>query len=224
MVRGWEGFDPLLPRPFSFHRLHPARGSFHLLVRIAGKATSLMAAWSPGHSVSLLGPLGTGFTLPRKGASAAIVTRGAGVAPMVALAERLKARGVGVKAFMSARSRTSMVCYETMCRLAQSVEVTSDDGSMGPPGLVTDFLERHIGTQCVDVVYVCGSRRLARAVSRLQKVHGFSAFVSLEEHMACGVGACKGCVVGVAEAGSGLTYRRVCREGPLFPLEILCLE
>jgi len=223
MVRGWGTHSPLLPRPFSFHRLYPSVGLFQILVRVVGEATTLMSGWVTGHELQLLGPLGNGFPLTA-GGRAAIVARGTGVAPMVALAEALGALGVSTRAYLSASNRASLVGFASLSQVAESVETTTDDGSQGPPGLVTRFFERDLERLSFDVVYTCGSKRLARATRRLQETHGFRAYISLEATLACGVGSCRGCVIPVRDAQGRETYQRVCREGPVFPLHGVNLE
>jgi dihydroorotate dehydrogenase electron transfer subunit len=143
---------------------------------------------------------------------------------MIALAEALSAQGVSTRAYLSARNRASLVGYHSLSGLAEYVETMTDDGSQGPPGLVTEFLERDLERIPFDVVYASGSRRLARAAGRLRETHGFRAYVTLEETLACGVGSCRGCVIPVRDASGGETYQRVCREGPVFPLEGVRLE
>lgn len=235
MLRGWPGHDPLLPRPFSFSGLRAAEGVFEVTYRVVGKATALMADWHPGRRVDVRGPLGNGFVLPVETAELlAVVGRGMGLAPLMCLAHSAAERGFRVWAFLSARTAANLRPFEALRGIAARVWVATDDGSEGIPGLVTDALAAALEAEGMQLgaAYCCGSRRLARALGSIRQrashlgASWFPVYVALEQFMACGVGHCQGCAVPVAEAGNRgqRSYARVCREGPVFPLERLMWE
>jgi dihydroorotate dehydrogenase electron transfer subunit len=227
MVRCAEGgsSDPLLRRPLALHRLLPQEGTVELLVRVVGRGTAWLAARAPGEALDLLGPLGQGFSLPARASNVLLVAGGMGIAPLVAVAEG--ALGQGCAVVLALGARTAAELYPASL-LPPEVELhlATDDGSSGRRATVVDLLrDAELGLlHWADRLMGCGPRpmlaELAAAVraGRLRWRAGF-AQVSLEERMACGVGACLGCVVPTRKG-----YRRVCRDGPVFDLKELLLE
>ncbi|MEW6244801.1 MAG: dihydroorotate dehydrogenase electron transfer subunit [Bacillota bacterium] len=212
MIRGWEGYDPLLPRPLSFHRIDFQCGQVEFVYKVAGRGTALMSQWRPGHRVALLGPLGNGFHPPAAPAIA-VVGRGMGTVPLLPLVESARREGIGVFSFLSASQACGLVDLDRFVGCSDQIFVRTDDGSLGAPGVVSEDLERVAESTRLSAIYCCGSRRLARAARDLAIRLRIPAYVSLEEHMGCGVGACKGCV---CETAGG--YRKVCKDGPVFEL------
>jgi len=216
MVRSWNTYDPLLPRPFSIHRFLDSGDGFELLIKIRGRGTEYLASLKPGDSVEILGPLGNGFDIPARARRIALVARGIGVAPMLALAEDAIQKGVEVFTFLSARSRDSLVCADELQSLSASAYVLTDDQPEASGRLVTDQLVEAAALHGIDAVYVCGSNRLTRAVAQLAVESGIPGYVSLESAMACGVGWCKGCVCKTYEPNKEARYSCVCSDGPVF--------
>ncbi len=217
--------DPLLRRPLALHRLHPEQGSVELLVRVVGRGTAWLAARAPGDTFDLLGPLGQGFALPRPGRNLLLVAGGIGIAPLVAVADEALARGCAVVLALGARTAAELY-PATLLPPEVELHVATDDGSAGRQATVIELLrDPDLGLlPWADQLMACGPRpmlvELSAAVraGRLRWRTGF-AQVSLEERMACGVGACLGCVVPTRQG-----YRRVCRDGPVFDLKDLLLE
>lgn len=217
--------DPLLRRPLALHRLHPEQGSLELLVRVVGRGTAWLAARAPGDTFDLLGPLGQGFALPRPGRNLLLVAGGIGIAPLVAVADEALARGCAVVLALGARTAAELY-PATLLPPEVELHVATDDGSAGRQATVIELLrDPDLGLlPWADQLMACGPRpmlvELSAAVraGRLRWRTGF-AQVSLEERMACGVGACLGCVVPTRQG-----YRRVCRDGPVFDLKDLLLE
>jgi len=212
-------WDPLLRRPLALHRLIRQAGQVELLVRVVGRGTAWLAVRRPGERLDLLGPLGQGFSLKRNTRNLLLVAGGMGIAPLVALAEEGLRRGCAVVLALGARSREDL--YPTALLPPQvELHLATEDGTAGRTGPVTILLaDPELGLlPWADQVMACGPRPMLEevaAVVRAGRMHlpaGF-AQVSLEEHMACGVGACLGCVVPTRKG-----YRRVCRDGPVFDL------
>jgi len=214
MLSTWRTKDPFLKRPFSFCKIEPNTGTFDILYKVIGKGTQIMAKTKIGDLVELIGPLGNGFKIPENAKNIAVVARGIGIAPLMPLILESKRREIGVYAFLSAQTDNLFLYNNEIELISKKVFYTTDDGSKGARGMVTNFLEKVLGEKVIDVVYVCGSKRLTRHIRDLKRKYNFLAFVSLEEHMACGIGACKGCV---HKTKNG--YKRVCKEGPVFPVE-----
>lgn len=205
MVRG-PGMRVLLPRAMAPIRFNP-EGTADIYYRVVGPGTREMADMGPGQAIVVIGPLGT--PVPAAG-DLAVVGRGVGITPLLPLAESAVVAGYRVHSYLSARVPELLLDLEDFSRLGP---VATHVDSTGPGELVTAALERevHDGYRPAQIV-VAGSRRLARRVAHLAGVHGFRAQVFVEEKMACGVGFCKGCVIG--------PHRRlICVEGPALPIE-----
>ncbi len=214
MLKAWEGKEPFLLRPFSIHTADRATGRLVLLYKVVGQGTKHMQALKPGDTVTVLGPLGHGFPLESGMKRIALVGRGIGIAPLLFLAEEARRQGTEVHAYLSAKEEGHLFAKDQFLALGCQVKATCEGGA-----LVTDFFEEDLNTHTFDAAYTCGSNRLMREVRRLEKAHGFAGYVSLEEHMACGIGACKGCVCTVHEKNGAQAYATVCKSGPVFSLE-----
>lgn len=230
MVRGEPGYDPLLPRPFSIHWMEPGRAE--ILYRVVGRGTRRMAVLPPGREVTLLGPLGNGFSIPPDWDFALLVAGGMGVAPLRALAARLLGQdqetlpgaGAGggrrrVLALIGAGRSEDILTEEDLCRLGVEVLISTEDGSRGRPGLVSELLEEVLrdagrGGNAPSLIYACGPRPLLAKAAGIAGEANIPCQVSLEEHLACGIGACLGCAVRARDQQR--PYRLVCRDGPVF--------
>jgi dihydroorotate dehydrogenase electron transfer subunit len=226
---GIPGSDVLLRRPFSvcglpgtFDGTTPT--SVHVLYRIYGRATGLLASLAPGAPLQVLGPLGNGFEPPeREDAVPVLVAGGIGSAPFPALTDVLARRGMRARMIYGARCAGELPLLEWFRDHCSDLEVTTDDGSAGERGLVTLPLERLLsggGTERLHL-YACGPTPMLKAVGRLATEGGIRCDLSLEAPMACGFGVCLGCVVPVRAPDGSTRYDRVCVEGPVMRAERL---
>ncbi|MCL2669241.1 MAG: dihydroorotate dehydrogenase electron transfer subunit [Syntrophaceae bacterium] len=233
MVRGVGYKEPLLARPLSvngFSRGASACGLLRLLCRAAGAGTEILSRLPAGAHLTVLGPLGTGFTLiPER--QAVVIAGGVGVAPLVYLLEKFNAFGrTGATnrpvCYLGAKTSALLLARERLADLCD-LRICTDDGSEGYHGLVTERLAKELAafTPEWNTLYVCGPWAMVRSLASLIAHRPFHCQVSLEERMACGLGACLGCAVAVRNAGEGGTlYQRVCKEGPVFPLAAVIPE
>lgn len=207
----------LLRRPFSIHRVSAER--IEILYEIVGKGTQALSARKSGEYLDVIGPLGNGFNYSPPLAMShlpIIVAGGMGVAPLVFLAERLNK--VKALVFIGAKTKKDILCAKDFEKLDCEVKIATDDGSKGFKGRVTELLRQTLSTVNCELltIYACGPRSMLQGVSRIAVRRGIPAQVSLEEHMACGIGACLGCVVQTRQG-----QKRVCREGPVFSAQDL---
>lgn len=210
MVRVSEGLDPLLRRPFSLHRVEG--DTLGLLFKVVGKGTALLAAARAGEWLSVLGPLGRGFSQGSEAANL-LVGGGMGIAPLLFLAWRLRQDRPeqALVVLLGARHRREVASLvDDFASLGCVVHVATDDGSLGHHGLVTDLFDRAPAGK--HRVAACGPWPMLRAVARHCRERGHACEVSLETMMACGLAACLGCAV--PRPGGG--YAHVCRDGPVF--------
>jgi dihydroorotate dehydrogenase electron transfer subunit len=217
MLQVSRGLDPLLKRAFSLFRR--TSDGFQILYRIKGKGTALLREMKKGAVIEILGPLGNGFPLPTPDENPLVIAGGVGIASVFSLAEILPRRAViyGAKVqeelFMTADLGKILEGPDDLDAL-HGVVLCTDDGSCGLRGTVADvlnyFLVRGVGAGR-PVIYACGPHPMLKVIAKIAASHDIRAFVSLEEHMACGIGACLGCVT---KTKTG--YKRVCKEGPVF--------
>ncbi|MBF0498238.1 MAG: dihydroorotate dehydrogenase electron transfer subunit [Deltaproteobacteria bacterium] len=216
MVKVSQAVDPLLPRPFSIHRV--TGGRFDILFRVVGQGTRILAKTAVGETLAVTGPLGRGFLLAP--GRALLVAGGLGLAPLFFLAQDLISRGFcrpdEVTVLVGGRGRADILCREELAELGVRVQFTTEDGSLGRPGLVTSLVQEQLEAAYEPIrVFSCGPGAMLQAVAGLAAVAGRPCQVSLETGMACGLGVCLGCVVRKADT-PGPAYLRVCREGPVF--------
>lgn len=198
----------LLPRPISLCEIDAEQGRLHLVYRVAGKGTAEFSGYQPGETVEVMGPLGNGFPMTEK--KAMLIGGGIGVPPMLELAKRLPGEKILV---MGYRSETYL---EEELKNVAPLYIATEDGSKGTPGNVLDAI-RAEGLEA-DVLYACGPTPMLRALKAYAEEKGMEAWISMEEKMACGIGACLACVCKSKEVDehTHVHNKRVCKEGPVF--------
>ncbi len=214
MVRVADGFDPLLRRPFSIHKI-TAGGMLVILFKVVGRGTALLAKMKSGEIIDCLGPLGFGFPLDWDG-SICIVGGGMGIAPLYYLAEKRVSHRQGTAddiVLLGARSREELELFaDEFSTLGYTVKTATDDGSLGHHGFVPELLDGVLVSGEIKRVYSCGPFPMMKGVAIKTMEAGVECFVSLETHMACGLGACLGCTV----SGVDGRFIHVCLKGPVF--------
>lgn len=215
MLEVSKGRDPLLKRAFSLFRR--TEEGFEILYRIKGRGTAILRDMKAGTAVEVLGPLGNGYPPPLPGEVPLIIAGGIGVASVFPLAQQLLGDAF---VFYGARGEKELFLTDQLQKIYRELVVCTDDGSCGVRGNVVDVLHKFMDDNPlvpggrVPVIYACGPHPMLKGIAASAAAYGIKAYVSLEEHMACGVGACLGCVV-KTKAG----YKRVCKEGPIFDSE-----
>jgi len=209
-VKVGDNYEPLLRRPFSIHNVD--KGRVEIIYEVLGQGTEVLSQKKAGESLSVIGPLGNGFDYSGKQA-AVLVAGGMGVAPLLFLAKKITPSKIIV--FIGAKSKKQILCEKEFHKLGCGVKIATDDGSCGFKGKVTQLLNKFLDDNKITgqqtMIYACGPRPMLKEISKMSKNYKIPAQISLEEHMACGIGACFGCVV---NTGDGL--KRVCKEGPVF--------
>jgi len=202
----------LLRRPFSIFQVSGDRLS--ILYKTIGQGTEVLSRMQPGEVLSMIGPLGHGFTVPQPGGEIPLLVAGGyGMAALYLLAQRSPQRGI---AFVGGRRREDILGEQEFRALGWEVRITTEDGSVGEKGLVTRALAAELG-QCKrgHKLFACGPTPMLKAVGQLATEYNLPAELSLDEHMGCGVGVCLTCVVPI-KVGNGWEYQRTCTEGPVF--------
>ncbi len=216
---GGEESSMLLRRSFAIHQVQSRGvygGTLDIVVSVAGKGTQWLSERRRHDVVDIVGPLGRPFVLPKEPVSCVLVSGGYGSAPMFMLAEQLRERGCRVDVIVGASTEEKLFGVLELKRLASTVTITTDDGSLGERARVTDVLPEIMTRSDTAVVYACGPMGMLSAVAGIASAHRAYSQCAVEESMACGIGVCMTCVLPV-EGEDGITRMlRSCVEGPVF--------
>lgn len=205
----------LLPRPISICQVNEQKTAIRIVYRIAGKGTREFSSYKAGEEIFILGPLGNGFPLQKgEGKRVLLMGGGIGIPPILQLAQEIK----GDKQIVLGYRDNHLFLKEDLEKLG-TVQIATEDGSVGVQGNVMDAV-RQKGLEA-DMIFACGPMPMLRAIKAYAQEKNIPAYISLEEHMACGVGACLGCVVKTKEIDhhSHVHNARICTDGPVFEAE-----
>jgi dihydroorotate dehydrogenase electron transfer subunit len=218
MIKAGTSAEPPLRRPFSILTVDRAAGTFDLFLKAVGPGTRALAALSPGDVAQCLGPLGRSFTAPAAGEEALLIAGGYGIAPFHLFCEELAAATGRARVFYGGRTVSDLQLREPFAAMNVPLVPTTDDGSLGHRGRVTEAVDAYLDTRPGPVrLYACGPDAMLHAVARLAARRDLPAEVSLDPWMGCGVGTCLGCVVWMQGAqDTRPRYRCACTEGPVF--------
>ena len=219
---GGENTSMILRRAFAMSGATPSgtfAGTIQFVVAEHGPGTRWLVQRKVGDLIDLVGPLGTPFTLPAQPTPAVLVGGGYGAAPLLPLASALRDAGCDVEIVLGAATAGRLYGEMAAKRTVGRVTVTTDDGTAGERGLVTDVLPEAIERIGAEIVYACGPMPMLRAVGQVAKHHDIRAEVAVEESMACGIGVCMTCVLPVRGEDGRSRFVRSCVEGPVFDAE-----
>ena len=204
-----EDGSRLLPRPISICEIDKEDCALHLVYRIAGAGTEEFSQKQTGDHLSVMGPLGNGF--PLKSKKAFLIGGGIGIPPMLELAKQLNCE----KQIILGYRNSDMFLLDEFKKQGE-VYIATEDGSVGSKGNVLDAIREN--DLEADVIFACGPKPMLRAIKAYALEKGIPCWVSMEERMACGIGACLGCVCQSTEtdAHSHVHNKRVCKDGPVF--------
>jgi dihydroorotate dehydrogenase electron transfer subunit len=226
MIRISGLYEPLLARPISIYSFSRGKDScaMELLYSVVGKGTQILAGLISGSQVEIHGPLGRGFEIDEARQNIVFIAGGMGIAPLSLLTEHL----CGDKCFspsamtfyLGARTAKAVVGLDKLQKLCYNINVCTDDGTLGEKGLVTQAFQKDIKKYLPanTAIYACGPKEMLKSLAKMLRRSKFFSQASLEERMACGIGACLGCAVAVKDNQGALAYQRVCADGPVFNL------
>ena len=207
-----EDGSRLLPRPISICEADKENGRLRIVYRIAGAGTKEFSAYKEGDTLDIMGPLGNGFPLKKK--KAFLIGGGIGIPPMLELAKNLDCEKTAVIGY---RDKETFLADEL--RKYADVVIATEDGSVGTKGNVIDAIRAEKLT--ADIIYACGPTPMLKALKTYAMENGIECYISLEEKMACGIGACLGCVCHSKDIDehSNVRNKRICKDGPVFRAE-----
>lgn len=205
-----KGTDPLLKRAFSLFR-KTGKG-VQILYRIRGKGTEILQDMKEGSVLEVLGPLGTCYPLLAEDSLPLVIAGGIGIASVFSFIEQFAGRAM---VFYGARTKDDLLMHDELRGFARELVISTDDGSAGIKGTTADTLSSFLSNLQSPAphyrMYACGPHLLLKRVSEIAREYKIPSYISMEEHMACGIGACLGCVVKTRDG-----FTRVCKEGPVF--------
>ena len=207
-IRLTDTIDPLLRRPFSIADCDATKGTLTFIYRVIGHGTALMTKLKPGDTINCMGPLGNGFDVTAK--RPLLVGGGMGLAPLLLLAKAFCSRPATI--LMGGRNEQELFWPELYAGICPNIHITSDDGSVGHHGFTVDLLPELLKQDKFDVIYACGPHAMLKGVAEVAAHYGVPCQVSLEDYMACGVGACLSCTC----ASTSGKRHKVCTDGPVF--------
>ena len=217
---GGEESALVLRRAFAINRVQSRGvygGTMEFVVSVEGNGTKWLSERRRHDVIDLVGPLGRPFKLPKDPVSCVLVGGGYGSSPLLMLAEALRARGCRVDVIIGASTEDKLFGSLDIKRVASTLTVLTEDGSMGERGRVTDLLPAAIDRIDASVVYACGPMGMLQAVAEISTAKGVYSQTSVEEAMACGIGVCMSCVVPVIGSDGITRMVRSCVDGPTFP-------
>lgn len=206
----------LLPRPISICEVNEEKSALRIVYRVAGQGTREFSNYHTGESIEILGTLGNGFPLEKAdGKRVFLMGGGIGIPPMLQLSKELSARGKAENISVILGYRNELFLYEDFKAYAD-VYAATEDGSSGSKGTVMDAIRDN--DLKGDIIFACGPMPMLRAIKQFAEANQMEAYISLEERMACGVGACLGCVCTTKEVDhhSHVKNARICTDGPVY--------
>ena len=213
-VKCGEETGLVLRRPLSICLADKSNGIFDIAFMLRGKGTAILSQKRPGDVLDLIGPLGTSFDTSGTYGKIAVVGGGIGIFPLLFLLNEIKASEKA--AFLGFRDKNGIIFEKHFRDASDRLLISTEDGSAGFKGLVTDLLEKDMQTgNAYDIIYACGPVPMLKKIKDFAENNGAKCQVSLEQRMGCGIGACRGCACKVKTSG-GWEYGRVCKDGPVF--------
>ena len=216
---GGEDSSMLLRRAFAIHQVQSRGvygGTLDVVIGVHGKGTRWLSERRRHDVIDIVGPLGRPFILPRERVACVLVGGGYGSAPMFMLAEQLRERGCRVDVVVGAATEERLFGVLELKRLASTLTITTDDGSLGERGRVTDVLPELMDRVDAALVYACGPMGMLQAVADMATARRIYSQCAVEEAMACGIGVCMTCVIPVVGEDGVTRMLRSCVEGPVF--------
>jgi len=223
MVRTSQEHYPLLRRPFSI--FYADKTNIDIFFQKVGIGTHLLGKMEPAEVLDIIGPLGKGFTIKEgsRGKPVALVGGGRGIAPLYFLAHRLRAQGIDAKFYYGGKSVTDLPLKARIQENKYAVSCSTEDGSFGFKGLITEVFESELDDLRPTVIYACGPDAMLQRIAQTAKEKNIPAELSLESIMGCGFGACWGCVKKIKKEGES-SWTKICEEGPVLAADKIVWE
>ncbi len=221
-IKCCEGNEALLRRPISICDVNRKNGTYDIVFQKKGSGTGLLARKTAGDPIDVLGPLGNGFDMSIGHRRIAIIGGGIGIFPLLFVLNESKA--IVKRSYLGFRTSNLVVLENEFRQKSNSMEITTDDGSYGTGGFITDILKRDLSGESFDLIYACGPEPMLRKVSEIAKEFNTECQISLEQRMGCGFGTCLACACKTVKGEDGWQYSHVCKDGPVFNSRSIIFE
>ena len=215
----YEGMlDPLLRRPFGIYEIDKRFNVFSILYLVKGKGTLFLSKLRKGEILNFLGPLGNAIKINTEAENYLLIGGGIGVAPLCLIARYLTDLQKNVYFMAGFKDELFFSWENDLIKIVRNYRIFTENGSFGERGLPTNFIREHIDEYKKFNFICCGPREMLKALQDILQGKNIPAIALMEEMMACGIGACMGCVIKIKEGNTAFTYKRVCSDGPTFNL------
>lgn len=211
-----ESYEPFLRRPISIYNVDKDNNLFEFIFQVKGRGTNFLSDIKEGQFIDIIGPIGNGVFEIKDYKNIAIIGGGIGIFPLYELTKEAKLCA-NTNVYLGFRNKDFVVLEDEFKKVSTNLTITTDDGSYGNSGFAINYLEKDLEEKNIDAIYACGPLPMLKAVKKLAEDKKIFCQISLEQRMACGVGACMGCSVRLAT--EEVHYARVCKDGPVFDSE-----
>lgn len=208
-----ESYEPFLRRPISIYNVDKDNNLFEFIFQIKGRGTNFLSNIKEGWFIDIIGPIGNGVFEIKDYKNIAIIGGGIGIFPLYELTKEAKGHA-NTNVYLGFRNKDFVVLEDKFREVSTNLTITTDDGSYGESGFAINYLEKDLEAKNIDAIYACGPLPMLKAIKKLAEDKKIFCQISLEQRMACGVGACMGCSVKLAT--EQVNYARVCKDGPVF--------
>ena len=215
-----EAQEPFLRRPISIFNIDKKNGILEFIFMIRGKGTKILSKREVGEKLNILGPLGEGTFTIKEYKNVSIIGGGIGIYPLYELAKQLKEKNVNVTTYLGFRNKDFVELEDEFNKVSNTLVVSTDDGSYAKKGFGINFLKEDSIKVKPDAIFACGPLNMLKTVKSFADENNIYVEISLEERMACGIGACLGCAVKVNK-NQEEKFLHVCKNGPVFDAKIV---
>ncbi|MBN1299300.1 MAG: dihydroorotate dehydrogenase electron transfer subunit [Actinobacteria bacterium] len=216
--------DPLLRRPFSIYEIDEQFNVFSVLFLVRGRGTQFMADLRKGESLDFVGPLGQPIKIPENDSRFVLIGGGIGVVPLCLIAKNLKSIGKTVHFFAGFKDEAFYTWERDLIKILKDYKIFSENGVFGEKGIPLNYIRENFSEFKDHHFIVCGPLEMLKQAQSFLKDRKVRAIAIMEEKMACGIGACMGCVIKIKNKNNGYSYKKVCSDGPAFDLMEVCFD
>lgn len=214
-VKVSKTYEPFLKRPISIYNVDKENSIIEFIFQVRGRGTKILSEIQEGEMITVIGPLGNGTFNINNCKNIAIIGGGIGIFPLYELAKTSKGK-TNINTYLGFRNKDFVVLEDEFKEVSNSLTITTDDGTYGESGYAIDYLISDFEKQNIDGIFACGPLPMLRKVKEFAESKNIYCQISLEQRMACGIGACMGCSVKAKTPEDSPWYARVCKDGPVF--------
>ena len=214
-VRTSKTLEPFLKRPISIFNVDKEKNLIEFIFQVKGRGTEFLSQAEPNDMLEVVGPLGTGTFDVKECKNIAIIGGGIGIFPLHELAKEVNGK-VNTYTYLGFRNKDLVVLEDEFKNVSTKLTLTTDDGSYGESGFAINYLKDDLQKLNIDGIFACGPLPMLQRVKELAESQNIYCQISLEQRMACGIGACMGCSVKLSTEDNTVKYARVCKDGPVF--------